>query len=298
MRNSITYRQGVALIIAAGILWSLMGLLIRLVGDATTWQVLFYRSLGMIPVLLIALTVRTGGHPLASVARSGMTGLIGGISLIGAFAGAIFAIQSTTVANAVFLFSVTPLLSALLGWLVLGERVRPTTWIAIAIALAGIFLMVREGLSLGAGWGNLAALFSAACFAVFTVLTRWRNMPDATPAILIGAVLSAAVAAVMIGLRSDGFALPPQSILIAMCMGAVILGLGLSIFALGGRVVPAAEMSLLALLEVLLGPVWVWLVLGETTTSATLVGGAVVLAALVFNTLAGQRTRISATAPS
>ena len=223
--------------------------------------------------------------------------MIGGASLVGAFAGAIFAIQSTTVANAVFLFSATPLLSAILGRLILGERVQPQTWIAICVALAGIFIMVRDGLSAGAGLGNLAALLSAAAFAVFTVMTRRRNFGDPMPVILLGAVFSAATAAVMIGMRGDSFAIPPRGIAIAMAAGAIILGLGLSIFAVGGRVVPAAEMSLLSLLEVLLGPVWVWLFLNETASAATLVGGAVVLAAIVFNTLAGQRRGAAAAAP-
>ncbi|MCX7889679.1 MAG: DMT family transporter [Rhodobacteraceae bacterium] len=286
MRTAISYRQGVLLVLAAGVMWSFMGLLIRLVGEATTWQVLFYRSLGMIPVLYATLAVRTGGRPGAAMRRAGATGVIGGACLVVAFAAAIFAIQSTTVANAVFLFSATPLLSAILGRVLLGEAVRAVTWLAIAVAMVGIFIMVREGLAAGAGIGNLAALASAAAFAVFTVLTRREEMADATPAILTGAVLSVAVSAAAIAAAGTGFALPLRGALIALGMGAVILGVGLSLFALGGRVVPAAEMSLLALLEVILGPVWVWLVLGETATLATFAGGAIVLAALVFNTLA------------
>jgi drug/metabolite transporter, DME family len=297
MTTHPTYRQGVILILTAGVMWSLMGLLIRLVGDVGTWQVLFYRSLGMVPVLFVAIALRSSGHPFRAIAATGLIGVIGGASLVGAFAGAIFAIQSTTVANAVFLFSATPLLSAILGRAILGERVQPQTWIAIGIALAGIFIMVRDGLSAGAGLGNLTALLSAAAFAVFTVLTRRRSFGDPMPVILLGALFSMATAALMIGLRGDTFVVAPRSIAIAMAMGAVILGLGLSIFAIGGRVVPAAEMSLLALLEVLLGPVWVWLFLDETASAATLVGGAVVLAAIVFNTLAGQRRGAAAPTP-
>jgi len=288
MTKALTYRQGVLLVLAAGFIWSLMGLLIRLVGEVSTWHVLFYRSAGMVPVLWVMLWIRSGGAPLAALRRAGWAGLAGGACLVAAFACAIFAIQSTTVANAVFLFSATPLMSALLGRIFLGEAVRAVTWIAIAVALAGIFIMVREGLAAGAGAGNLAALASAAAFAVFTVLTRRPEMPDATPAILTGALLSILAAAAMIAAAGDSFAIPLPGALIALAMGAVILGIGLSMFALAGRVVPAAEMSLLALLEVILGPVWVWLFLGETASAGTFAGGAIVLAALVFNTLAGQ----------
>jgi drug/metabolite transporter (DMT)-like permease len=291
MQTKPTYAQGVALVIAAGFLWSLMGLLIRLVGDASTWQVLLYRSLGMVPVLLLVLGLRSRGKPLATIRATGWAGVLGGVCLVFAFALAIFAIQSTTVANAVFLFAATPLMSAALGWAVLREPVRPVTWAAIAVAMVGIFLMVREGLALGAGAGNAAALGSSASFAVFTVLTRKPALADATPAILLGAVFASAAAAIAILATGDSLTIPLHGTLIAMGMGAVILGVGLSIFALGGRVVPAAEMSLLALLEVILGPVWVWLFLGETTGRGTLLGGAVVLAALVFNTLAAPARR-------
>ncbi len=283
MKPELSYRQGVALVVAAGIMWSFMGLFIRLAGDISTWQLLFYRSAGIIPVLALVLAVSARGHVFRALAAGGIAGPIGGACLVGSFAFAISAIQSTTVANAVFLFSATPLMSAVIGRVLIGEAVRPVTWAAIAVALVGVFLMVREGLTLGAGWGNFAALASSALFAVFTVLTRSRGLADPTPSILIGAAMSVATAAVVITARGESFAIAPASMAICLGMGAVILGVGLFIFALGGRAIPAAEMSLLALLEVILGPVWVWLFLGEAATGGTLLGGAVVLAALAVN---------------
>lgn len=293
MGGNPTYRQGLILIAAAGVLRSLMALMIRLVPDADTWQVLFYRSLGVLPVLY-RLLARSGGSPARSVIASGWTGPVAGMSLVGALAGAIAAIQSTTVANAVFLFFAAPLPSALLGWAIPKVRVQSHTWIAIALASAGIFVIVREGLSAGAGTGNLAALISAACFSVFTVLSR---RIDTVPAILLGGILSAAVAAAVILAGGTGFGISSGSLAICLLMGAAVLGLGMTLFSLGGRSVPAAEMGLLALLEVLLAPVWVRLFLGEASSGATFAGGAVVLAAIVLNTVIGQRRRSSLPAP-
>ena len=91
MQSSVTYRQGVVLVVAAAFLWSLMGLFIRLIGDAGTWQVLFYRSLGMIPVLYIAIAIRSGGRPVAAMWRMGAAGLVGGLGLLVPFAAALFA---------------------------------------------------------------------------------------------------------------------------------------------------------------------------------------------------------------
>jgi drug/metabolite transporter, DME family len=288
-----TYRQGLVLIATAGLLWSLMALMIRLVPDADTWQVLFFRSLGLLPVLYFLLA-RSGGSPMRMIRAGGWTGLVAGLSLVGAFAGAIAAIQSTSVANAVFLFSIAPLLSAVLGWAILGERVLAHTWIAIALALAGIFIIVREGLSAGAGLGNLAALGSAVCFSIFTVLSR---QSDTVPAILLGGFLSAIVASAVILAGETGFRISPVSLVICLLMGALVLGFGMTLFSWGGRAVPAAEMGLLALIEVLFAPVWVWLFLGETASSATLAGGAVVLAAIVLNTVLGHWRRSSLPSP-
>jgi drug/metabolite transporter (DMT)-like permease len=290
MDGQITHGRGVVLVVLAAVLWSLMALSIRLIGEAGVWQVLFYRSVGMLPVLLIAITLRSG-NPLQAVARMGLPGLVAGVGLVAAFAGAIFAIQNTNVANAVFLFSAAPLITAALGWALLGEKVQPVTWAAIGLALCGIFLMVSEGVALGAGPGNLAALISAAGFAVFTVSLRWGRSGDMVPATLIGVVLSVGVSATIILARGDSLALPPRAILIALAMGAFILGLGLTVFTVGSRVVPAAETSLLALVEVLLAPVWVWIALDETASAGIFTGGAVVLAAIVINTLGGRLAR-------
>lgn len=287
----MSYRGGVALVLAAAVMWSLMGLAIRALGDAGTWQVLFYRSLGMVPVLFAVIWHRSGGRPFARIRAAGWPGLVGGSGLVFAFAGAIYAIQATTVANAVFLFAAAPLMTAVMAWGLLKEPVRPATWAAIALAGVGMFVMVREGLAIGAGWGNLAALLSSAGFAAFTITLRWGRLADMLPAVLIGGVLSVATAAAVIALRGDGFALPARSVGLAMLMGAALLGFGLAIYTAGSRVVAAAELGLLSMAEVMLAPVWVWLVLGEGASAGTFLGGAILLAAITLNALTGMRHR-------
>lgn len=291
MGGAIGYRKGMALVVAAAVLWSLMGLAIRLMGDAGTWQVLFYRSLGLAPVLFLVILHRSGGRPLGPVRAMGWAGLIGAAGLVLAFSGAIFAIQATTVANAVFLFAAAPLMTAVLARLLLNEPVRPATWAAIALAGAGVYVMVREGLVVGAGWGNAAALLSSAGFAAFTVSLRWGRLGDMLPAVLLGAVLSIIVAVTMILVRGETLALPVASILIALVMGALLLGFGMAIYTAGSRVVPAAEIGLLTMAEVMLAPVWVWLVLGEGASTGTFLGGAILLAAIALNALTGMRHR-------
>lgn len=293
MAYKVSHRMGMALILAAGTVWSLNGLLLRMVGDAGTWQVLFYRSIGMLPMLFLWVTIASAGRPFAAIRAAGWAGPVGGLGLVFAFSGAIYSMQATTIANAVFLFAAAPLITAVMARPILGEMVRPVTWAAIAIASVGIFLMVREGLSLGAGPGNIAALVSAAGFSAFTLTLRHAHLSDMTPAVLFGAAFSIVVSALVVLGRGEGFALPLPGWSIAMLMGAVTITGGMALFTIGTRSIPASEAGLLALAEVMLAPLWVWLFWNETASRDTLVGGAVLLAAIVLNTLGVRRPSLA-----
>lgn len=283
------YGLGMVLVVLAGIVWSTQGLIFRQIESAGTWAVLFWRSLGMVPVLLAFLVWRAGGNPLPAIRGVGLAGVLGGIGLVGAFAGAIYSIQSTTIANAVFLFAASPFLTALIGWVALGERVRRETWAAMAVALAGIFVMVRADLSGGAMAGNIAALLSALGFAVFTVTLRWGRVADSLPSVLLGGVFSLLAGAVIATQMGQPLAVPRADALWAMTMGAVTLSGGMVLYELGSRVVPAAESALLSNIEVMLAPLWVWLFLNETASPATFMGGAILLVAVTMNALSGTR---------
>lgn len=288
---SISYRNGVLIVILAGILWSAMGLVIRLIGDAGTWQILFYRSLGMAPVLFVYIAYRAHGHPFAAIRKVGRAGTVGAFGLVFAFAGAIYAFQTTTIANAAFLFGASPLITAVLAWPLLHEPVRHATWGAIAVALIGIVLMVLDGLALGALEGNIAALAAAAGFAAFTISLRWGRLNDMLPAVMLGGVLAILIAAGIVSVRGEGLAVSLQDAALAMFMGVFLLGGGMVAYTIGSRVLPAAELALLTLVEVMLAPLWVWLFLDETVGIATLTGGGVLALALAFNALSGLRHR-------
>lgn len=288
------YGSGMVLVVLAGILWSSQGLIFRQIDSAGTWAVLFWRSVGMVPVLLAFLIWRAGGSPLPAIRAVGLAGVLGGIGLVGAFGGAIYSIQATTIANAVFLFAASPFLTALIGWAVLGERVRPETWAAMGVAMAGIFVMVRDGLEGGALAGNVAALLSALGFAVFTVSLRWRGLADTLPSVLLGGIFSIAVGALVAGQLGQPLAVPVPDALWSMAMGAGTLSGGMVLYTLGSRVVPAAELALLSNIEVMLAPLWVWLFLNETASAATFMGGAILLVAVTMNGLSGARRAVTA----
>lgn len=284
-----SYKISVILVLLAGVAWSTMGLAIRLLEEAQTWQILFYRSLAMAPVLFLFIAYKSQGKPLLQVRNAGIPAAIGAVGLVFAFAGGIFAIQSTTVANAVFLFATAPFFTAILGWLLLSEPVRSSTWKALAIASVGVVIMVKEGLSAGALAGNIAAILSALGFAVFTISLRWGKLGDMLPAVLLSGVFALVFSAVMCVFLGQTLVLTWWDAGIAMFMGVFQLGLGLALYTLGSKAVPATELAFLSMTEVLLGPFWVWLFLAETASAWILVGGLILMAAIAGNALSGIR---------
>ncbi len=294
----LSYRNGVLLVLVAGVLWSTVGLGIRLIENAEVWQILLYRSCSLSPFLFLILWFRSGGQPLERIRQAGIPGVIAGLSLVAAYAGGIIALQATSVANAMLLFASAPFFTALLGWLVLREPVRRATFVAIAVAIAGIAIMVSDDRSQGAMAGNLAALASAFGFAVFTVALRWGKTSDMMPSVFLSGLFAIVITGSVCLLKGLPLVLSVNDGSIALIMGVFQVGAGLVLYTLGSKAVPAAELTLLSMAEVLLGPIWVWLFLGETAGVYTLIGGAVLLAAIVGNALSGLRRRPPAiTAP-
>ena len=289
--TNINYRSGVLLVLAAGICWSSMGLGIRHIEVANVWQILFFRSIALTPLLLLVLTLRARGNPLPIIQKAGLAGGVGGISLVFAFSGGILAVQTTSVANAMFLFAAAPFFAAVLGWLVLKEHVRNATWISMMAALVGIVIMVWEGISIGRIIGNVAALISALGFAIFTISLRWKKLEDMLPTVFLAGVFAIIIAGALCQIKGYGLDVPKRDIWIALALGVFQVGAGLILYTLGSKVVPSAELALLSMTEVVFGPFWVWLFLGETAGVYTLLGGMILLIAIASNALSGLRRK-------
>lgn len=286
----MAYATGAMLVFLAGVVWSVQGLLIRTIPDAEPWAILFWRSLGMVPVLLIWIGTRQGGRVGPALRQVGWPGVLGGAGLVMAFSGAIYSFQTTTVANAVLLFTASPFFAAVLGRLVLDEAVSGLTWAAMGLAVLGVGVMVGGGIAGGTMIGNVAALLSALGFAIFSVALRRGQRANMVPVLLVGGLMAMAAGALASGLLGQTLLVPLRDITIAAAMGAVTLSGGLILYTIGSRVVPAAQATLISLVEVLLAPVWTWAFLGETVAQGTMIGGAVLLAAVVMNAYGGRST--------
>ncbi|MCB1742013.1 MAG: DMT family transporter [Gammaproteobacteria bacterium] len=276
----ITPMTGRVLVLLAGVFLSFGGLLVRLVEQADAWQFLFYRSISVAVLVVIAMQLlgQRFDHALRSAGRDAV---IAGACLSVAFAGFILAVNLTTVANTLFMLSTAPFWAAILARLLLGERVRAAAWLCMSVAMLGVIVMVEDGLGSDDLRGQLIALLAAMGFAGFSVALRRGRHVDMRPGVCLAGLFAALVAAAVCLVGGAGLAVSWLDFGIAVGYGVVSLGAGLGLYTIGSRVVPAAELTLLSLSEVVLGPVWVWLLLGETPSGATLVGGALVLLAVV-----------------
>jgi drug/metabolite transporter (DMT)-like permease len=281
-------RRGRLLVALAAIFWSMGGLMARTV-DTDPWTTVFWRGVFCAGFLVAVTAARERRGTPGVFVRMGGTGV--GMAVCFAIASTCFimALHRTSVANALIIQSLSPFMAGLLGWVWLGERVAGRTWLAMGVALLGSTIMVSRYFystpATGSLSGDLLALAVALAFAVATVLLRRRRQVQMLPAAALAAALTAVGAA---HAAAPGSADAGDLARLAF-FGAGQLGLGMILFTAGARRIPVAEASLIAVLESVLGPVWVWLALGENPGLPSLVGGVVVLAALAGHTIADLR---------
>ena len=280
------YGYGVTLVIIGGFFLSTSGILLRNIESASGWQILFYRGLtfSLTLFLLLLLRYRTGiGAAFKAIGKPGLwAALVLGLGSICY----IFAILLTTVANAVFIIGAAPLATAFVAWLVLGERTSRFGVIAMLVSLAGIGLMFTDGLLEGRWAGNVAALGVVASFVVFLLIIRGKRSVDMLPATCLSGIVMAGVAAVFI----ESLVISNHDLAIAIIMGCLQFGIGFWCFTVASRYIMASEVALFSLTESILGPIWVWIGVGEKPSWLTLVGSAVVLVSVVAYCVNGIRS--------
>ena len=201
----------------------------------------------------------TDGRPPSAFRTAGVNAIVGGLCLGSGFACWIFALTHTTVANALFLLSASPFLSAILARIVIGERVARATWLAMTVALLGVAVMVGEGMVVGTLFGNVMGLTAALAFSGFTVALRRGKSVDMLPTVCLAGTFASIIAGTVILATGSGFVVSGYDLSLCATLGIGQIGCGLILFTIGSRYVPAAELALLSLTEVVLGPLWVWI---------------------------------------
>lgn len=281
------YLRGLILSGLGMLLLSPDALAMRLMTDAGPWTVVFYRALCIGISVFLALQLVRRRSMKGMVVALGPAGLGAAVALAVSNASFVGAVANTTVANTLIILAMTPFFSALLGRLLIGEAVEGRTWAGIGVAFLGVLVTVSGSFGGGAWQGDLSALSGAASQALALVLLRRKSLDD----IFAAFGLSGFVGALMV----LPLAWPPVAwgadLMILAAAGLLMIPLGYGLFLSGVATVPAAEVALLALVETVLGPVLVWIGLGEVPGVHTAVGGAIVLGAIVANAGLALRER-------
>ena len=286
--SSAEDRRGFAmlLMIVSSVSISFGGLVLRSMETTDAWQINFFRALAFVAAIGLIMAVRHRGETLREMRKIGWPGVFGGALL--ALAGVAFlqAITNTTVANTLFTLSAIPFLTAAIAWIVLREPLRPATVATMIVAAIGVAVMMAEGVGAGSSYGNLMALLTALCFSGFAVIVRRHRRVDMLPALIVSGVIIIVASSLW---RWGAFDLSMRDILLCFLLGGVLAGLGNALFVTASRHLAAAELTLFMLLEFALGPIWVWIFVNEVPTQLTLVGGAIVIAAVALRAVFQMR---------
>lgn len=274
-------RWGLLLVFLSALFWSFGGMIARFIEAPDTWTVVFWRSVWASVFLIGFMLMRDGARGTLAMFRDmGLPGIAVAACFAIASSSFVIAISHTTVANVVLMQAGVPLIAALMAFLLFGEKVAPATWAAIAAVICGVAIMVSESFDgTVSPVGDGLALLIAFAFSTATVITRRFSHVRMTPATCLGTLFACAFAAS----QASALAVSGQDMAWLFAFGALNLGLGLACFAMGARLIPAAFAALLGTFETLLSPIWVWLVHGEVPSGRTMVGGAIIFAALLVH---------------
>jgi drug/metabolite transporter (DMT)-like permease len=268
------HRTGIALGLIGGLVISLDVPVIRFAGS-DPWLMMMARGLVPLPIYIVILIAFKSFHdtprnPFANITWV-QVGIVYGISQI-FFSVSVF---NTSTANLVFILAFNPLMAAILSWWMIGERPKTATWIAIAVTMIGVGIIVGGGLEAGTWFGDFCALGAAFTLALAITLSRKSNA-DMSLAPGFGGVVSGMFALPLVVFHFT----PPESWVWVFANAALLVPIAAICLAAAPRFIPAPQAAIFYLLETVLAPVWVWIAFGEEASTETLVGGALVLAAI------------------
>ena len=277
--DRLLYRRGILQLVASGFFLSTSGIALRIIEQADGWQILFYRSLALSVTILLILVFQKGSRVFDEFRGLEWNDCLLAVFLGTGFVAYVFALLYNTVANALFIFSCAPFVAGFLGWILLGERVATRTWFAIGAAMAGLTVMVGSELAVSRYLGTLIALWIPIAYAASIIVIRSSKRENMLAALCLAGLVSGGLSAIFV----TDYALTLQDLIISLYLGVFQVGVGFTLVVLGTRYVPAAQVGLLAMVEPVLAPIWVWMGVGEVPGLATIVGGAIIFLAITID---------------
>ena len=276
--NLIKNIPGPILIFMGALSLSFGGLLVKSFEGSTLWQILFWRSLFFSLTVLAFLIISYKRKIFQAFYESGLPGFFGGIILSFGFCGYVFAMYNTTVANTNFIISLQILFLAVFGYFFLKEKISAITLTSIVLAISGVFLMVGNSLSPGELSGNLAAFTMPITFAVLIMIVRKFPTVDMVPAQFVAGISSCLIGFIL----SNKLMISPHDIFLGFLAGFFQVGFGFIFITIGARSTPSAMVGIIMLSESVLGPIWAFLFVSERPSMFGLIGGAIILFAVLL----------------
>ena len=278
--------SAILIVLIAGLFWSFGPLVVRYIDDAQLipWQYLFFRGSVIFLVLNIYLFLAEGLKFTKNYNKIGLSGLIGGVSLGIANISFILSITTTTAAVTMMMLATQPFVAAILAYIFLKEKISMTTFIAIVVAAGGIIFMSLDSKGEGSLFGLINGLLSSLGFAGFTVSLRWRKKTPKFTTVAIAGIFCAAVAILVLIFNDSNIFISAKNSSLSALHGFLVC-FGLILFSIKSKDLPATDLTLLSLTEVLGGIFWVWLPIfgiNEVPTANTLIGGGIITTAIIF----------------
>jgi drug/metabolite transporter (DMT)-like permease len=269
------------MLVTSALIFSTGALFVRGLNDGHAWTIVFWRSLAACGSLALLIVWRERTNPLRAVVAMGRPGWLVAVAFAASSIGMVTALSRTSVAIVLVIFALSPLASAVMAWILTGERVAAYTWAAIAVTVAGVAFMVSGQTEGGAASGALIALVIPLAFGYGTVEIRRSKHIAMAPAMLLAAVIALVI--------SIPFANPldvdRHDLILLLVFGFAQLGIGLAIFSIGAAGAPATDVALISMLEPIMGPIWVWVFMSEYPGVPALIGGSAVFIALAVHTV-------------
>ena len=282
-------KLAIPVVLLAGIFWSFGPYVVRNIDDAHTvpWQYLFTRGLVIFILLNVYLFMEEGLSFLNNYKKIGISGIVGGLGLATAMITFIWSIPNTTAAITLHCLAAMPFITALLGFLFLKETISINVWISIAIATIGILIMALGNHEKNTFFGFILGITSAIGFSVFSVSLRWRKDTPKFTTVAIAGIICVIVSSLVI-INKDLSLISSSKNQTLFALHGTIVCLGMILYAIASKNIPAAELTLLSLTEVIGGIFWVWLPwlgINEIPGTNTIIGGFLIFLSLFYYSL-------------
>ena len=286
--NFISKLPGPFLVFLGAFCLSFGGLIVKSFEGATLWQILFWRQFFFIIIVAFYLLIVYQKNFFITFYKSGIPGLIAGLFLGLGFSSYVFAMYYTTVANTLFIITTETIFLAFFGYIFLKEKINLITFISILLGMSGVLLIVGSSLSIQTSeqfFGNIVAFIMPISFAVLIIIVRKYPKTDMVPAQFTAGIMAAIIGFLVAG----KLYVSPHDLFLGFLAGTFQIGFGFILITIGSQKTPAAVVGVLMLTEAVLGPIWAWLFINEIPPISVIIGGGIIIFAILFEFLFSKR---------